>query len=104
MQFGRKDYDEGIDCTNNIHTRELIPSSEPVFLLRGQDPLAYVALEEYRKLLKEKGLFEMEKSVKRQITAMKKYLFNKFPDAKVRAKIEPNLSEAGKYEKIGGKR
>lgn len=40
MQHARKDYDERIQDAAN-----LIPVDEPVFLLRGQDPVGWVAVE-----------------------------------------------------------
>ncbi len=73
MDFGRDDYNEVLGYHYVLHNQKIIPEDEPVFLFRAQDPLAYEAIDAYRKLLKEKGLFEMEKSVKRQLTAMKKW-------------------------------
>ena len=48
MKHGRTDYDARIQDSANI-----IPRDEPVFLLRGQDPLAARAVRFYADLLED---------------------------------------------------
>ena len=57
-----------------------IPPDEPVFLLRGQDVLATLALAGYACLLRAHGKFEMADKVDEQRARMNAWAPTKLPD------------------------
>lgn len=82
MKFSREDYNGRI-----VDLEEKIPENEPVFLLRGQDEFASLALKEYCKILEKeakltnsKELFLMAKDVREQARQMLLWKFSKKPD------------------------
>lgn len=54
MKHARKDYNERVQDSANI-----IPAEEPVFLLRGQDPVAPDVLNHYAMKAREAGASEV---------------------------------------------
>lgn len=82
MKFSRKDYNGRI-----VDLEKKIPSEEPVFLLRGQDEFASLALKKYCELLEaeaeitnSKELLLMANDIRKQATKMLLWKFSKTPD------------------------
>lgn len=69
MKHGRADYDERIQDSAGK-----IPEDEPVFLLRGQDPVAWRGLEMFIQYSSQQGVaIEMLESMHQQVNRMREW-------------------------------
>lgn len=77
MFHARKDYNERVQDSKNI-----IPENEPVFLLRGQDPMAEETLNFYAASIEDNGADPaIVASVREQAIRMGEWSEKKIPDA-----------------------
>lgn len=74
MRHGRPDYDQRIQDTAGI-----IPADEPVFLIRGQDKIAHLAVEAYAVLAEAAGHHEAAVSARSHAAWIKNWPTKKVP-------------------------
>lgn len=79
MRHARADYDRIQDPAGRI------PDDEPVFLLRGQDPIAHVAVRAWAKMLEDQG------GDARMIEAARNHADRMAEWARARGKARPDL-------------
>ena len=74
MKHAREDYDRIQDPAG------LIPDDEPVFLLRGQDELAYKAVQHYAYLCDKAGAHDVARKAWEHAALMAAWPKKKIPD------------------------
>jgi hypothetical protein len=74
LKHAREDYDRIQDPEGKI------PDDEPVFLLRGQDVLAPIALETYANECERYGLMSLAKITREHLNKMRALPHRKMPD------------------------